>query len=134
MISKFPQASANKLNWNVIYKSNNDIQVLNVFDHNLFYDGCVEAKKKHKNFLDFSKRINELLMWYFWGKYEYEIIITSFSPYIGKEEINRISNLKPIYRENVSLEVEEKIDVYTQIMLNWSQFINYLWVNRKLLR
>lgn len=134
MLNKSVQTSSNKLNWNVIYKSNKDIQVLNVFDHNLFYDSCVEAKKKHKNFLDFSKRINELLMWCFWGKYEYEITITSFPPYIGKEEINRISNLKSICIENVSLEVEEKIDVYTQIMLNWSQFINYLWTNRKLLR
>ena len=50
-------------------------------------------------------------MYYFWSKCEYEIIITCWPKWDKFKE--------------------EKIDVYSQLNLNWDKFVNYIWENKK---
>ena len=34
------------------------------------------------------------------------------------------------YKINVAPEVGEKIDIYSQVMMNWEQFVEYIWSNK----
>ena len=50
-------------------------------------------------------------MYYFWGRSEYEVVIY---PWCGGGE-----------------KESKKIDVYTQIMMNWDKFVEYVWGFKK---
>ena len=103
--------------WNVIYGSFNrrEIRACNIFDHGGFWKDCVDASKKYGNDKEtFSKKIKSSLMYYFWSKCEWEVIVSHWPPSERMRDI--------------------KIDVYDQIMLNWKLFIEYVWSNRNLLR
>ena len=137
-----------KLNWYVIAEDNGKIYPFNIFEHSSFMDGLVQLIKdikktdKKDDFQFFAKEVQHKLMYYFWSKCEYEIIVTSFPTYVTGEEIDRLvakkeEHLKKqgyFYRKCVNLEGSKKLDIYTQIMLNWVIFINYLWDNRKLIK
>lgn len=135
-----------KLVYNVYMEDFNkrEIKKFNVFNHYSFYNGLLKCKKKYKNqFNEFSNAVKELLCYYFWAKSEYEIILTSWPPYVENKEIDRLVaereehnkkyNKDPI-RSLVELTVAEKVDIYNQIMLNWDIFINYIWANLKLIK
>ena len=79
--------------------------------------------KKYKTLLDLAKKVCEgvmnyydskdefadglkkYLMYYFWSKCQYEIIL---SPWTGRAD-------------------DIKIDVYDQIMMNFDRFVDYVW-------
>ena len=98
------------MTWNVYVGSFNsrDIRVYNVFDHSRFMDDIRKIYKKHKDdFNAFSEEVRRSLMYYFWSKCEWEIVLTGWPP---KDDFK-----------------DKKIDVYDQIMLNWDAFIKYVW-------
>ena len=75
-------------------------------------------------------------MSYFWGKCEYEVVITSFPVCIKKEELNRLNERfakdskdygRELYGVWVRPDVGAKIDIYDQIDMNFEQFFNYVW-------
>ena len=104
------------LTWNIIYGNFNsrEIEIYNIFRHWAFKQDCAKAAKKFKdNKESFADEVRKSLMYYFWSKCEYEIIISGFPGREGKEE---------------------KIDVYTQVMMNWDIFFQYLWENQIILR
>ena len=134
-----------KLCYNVYRNDFNskEIETFNIFDHSLFYERAYKAKLKYKDdFEKFAKEIKSWLMYCFWSKSEYEVIITSWPPYVSGEEIDRLTETKKkqleeyqrFYRESVELECGSKIDIYDQVMLNWDIFIKYVWDNKKLLK
>lgn len=134
-----------ELCYNVYYNNFNskEIEVFNIFDHGLFYERAYKAKLKYKDdFEKFAEEIKRWLMYCFWSKSEYEVIITSWPPYVSGEEIDRLTETKKkqleeyqrFYRESARLECGSKIDIYDQVMLNWDIFIKYVWDNRKLLK
>ena len=83
------------------------IIVWNVFHHYSFKEDIKDIYKKYKNdFETFSKEVQTSLMYYYWAKCEWEVIVSDW-PTSGK--------------------VEAKIDVYNQVMLNWDKFIKYTW-------
>ena len=45
------------------------------------------------------------------------------------EEYNNKWNHYP-YKINVSPDVGKKIDIYSQVMMNWEQFVEYVWNNK----
>ena len=109
-----------KLVWNVFIEHNNEIKVYNIFEHGGFLNSLIKAKKQLKADLktkkeekaieDFKEKVWGLLSYYFWSKCEWEINLTSWiNP-------DRCSPLK--------------IDVYDQVNINFSQFIDYLWANK----
>lgn len=145
--------------WNVYYGNCNskEIEVFNIFEHYSFYKDCVKAKKKFKDDKNrFAEEVRGSLMYYFWSKCEWEIILCHWPDgEMGdmrttmklKDAIKALQPKNMIVRvgaleKDVTMRVypewnkysEEKIDVYQQVMNNWDIFINYLWENRKELK
>ena len=124
------------LTWYVYrYNINKDqIYKYNIFDHGRFSEEVYELiNKREMTYEDFSEKLRCSLMYYFWSKAEHEIVITSFPPYINKDEVSRIvsesDNCK--YIMNVRLDRGEKIDIYNQLQMNWEHFVDYVWNNRR---
>ena len=79
------------------------IEKYNIFNHGSFAKDLEKIIEEDP--FDIEERIKRILLYYFWSKAEWEIII---SPFIG-EKTEAI-----------------KIDVYDQVMNNWDRFIDYL--------
>lgn len=84
-----------------------NIKKFNVFHSHNFIEGCkktVKQYKKDKDIEKFEKEIRSWAMYSFWGKCEYEVVVTGW----------------------VRNEVQKKIDVYEQLMMNWDSFFKYI--------
>lgn len=137
-----------ELVWNVFVEDINarKIEVYNIFDHYRFMEDLVDIKKrigKDEGFFpQFAAEVKTSLMYYFWSKCEWEVVITSWPPYVDGKEVDRLYDEKTnmlidygrFVRTDVRLETREKIDVFDQVMMNWDQFIDYLWRNRHLIK
>lgn len=98
-----------ELVWNVYYEDFNKRQIVsyNVFEHYRFRNEVVETfERNEKDFENFKKEIERSLMYYFWSKCEWEIIL---APWVSAKT------------------PEVKIDVYDQVMLNFDIFVEYIW-------
>lgn len=130
-----------RLERNVFIERNDKIEIHNIFDHVRFMNDLVQIKK-YTTFEKFEKEVDLSLMYYYWSKCEWEVVVTSFPPYIDNEELEKlirehdecIKNYGRFIRTYTNLETAEKVDVYRQVKMNWKPFINYLWNNRKLIK
>jgi hypothetical protein len=132
-----------KLVWNVFNERNGEVFPVNIFEYNYnFIEDLLKIKKKHKNnFEAFASAVRDSLQYYYWAKSEYETIITSWPPHIENEEIDRLNKERndwtvkrgSFYRTAVNLTVSYKMDIYTQVMMNWDRFIDYIWNNKHLI-
>ena len=117
------------LEW-YVYKydiNNNSIYTYNVFDHYRFEEEVLETLHKDLTYDKFSERLRSIAMYFFWCKAEHEIVVTSFPPYINAKEAKRISKENVKYRTHVALDCGIKVDIYSQLQLNWDAFVNYVW-------
>ena len=88
----------------------------------------------------YCEEIRKWCSYYFWSKCEYEVVITSWPPYITLGEYHRIDreltdyikeyNKVPL-KLNIRPDGGEKIDIYDQLQLNWNEFIRYIKEHRK---
>lgn len=101
------------MEWNVIvHNINRDcIETFNVFDHYGFVRDIASMVRKRMNHEKFAEELRRSLMYYFWSKCEWEVLISPWCGSVSK---------KPM-----------KVDVYWQIMNNWDVFLDYTWKNRK---
>lgn len=139
--SEISKPSFKKLEWIVIIEDWNakKMQPYNVFDHERFKEGVLEAADDALSIQDFAEDVRHTLHYYFGSKCEWEFVATSWPPYIDNEEIDRLEEVRKehiekwshFYRTDVRLTISNKIDVYTQICLNWNVFINYVWTALK---
>ena len=101
------------MEWNVYtYNCNaRRVEPYNIFNHYSFIKDCQKALKEFKDDKgQFIESIRRSLMYYYWSKCEWEIVISDFPPhqdFSGK-----------------------KVDVYDQIRMNWDSFVEYLWIHR----
>ena len=101
-----------ELKWFVFIEDINSkrIKVYNIFEHKDFVEDCADAWEdyinEHRDFSKFKKDIESNLMYYFWSKCEWEIVLSDFPPSDSFQK--------------------KKIDVYQQIKINWDIFIDYL--------
>ena len=105
------------LTWNVYIEDINKrcIEVHNIFNHSRFVDDLKKARNKFKDDKEgFTEQLRRELMYYYWSKCEWEVIITSWPPPRPDSEFD-----------------DMKIDVYDQILLNWRVFVDYVWEHRK---
>lgn len=105
-----------KLCWNVYYENSGKkkITTFNIFDHYRFVKDCAKELKKAKDDREAGERIfKSNLMYFFWSKCEYEIVLT---PWVNPRGVD---------------DYDRKIDVYEQVMINWHVFIEYAWAHRK---
>ena len=157
------------LEWNVYKEDVNskEIEIYNVFNHGGFIEGLnkmfKDIKKEQSNYLKvnnlqglltsreakkYSKHMEEfedgclrkVCAYYFWSKSEYEIVLTSWPPYMDVEVIDKLKQEVDEHdsklswkqqRINVPLEVSMKIDIYEQLLLNWNAFKNYVFEHEK---
>ena len=95
-----------------VYKQNingSEFERYNVFQHGSFSESLIKnAEKHHTDRFVFDESLKADLMYYFWSKCEYEIMIKSI--------FDSDFHTKP-----------KKIDIYDQVMLNWNMFENYVW-------
>lgn len=98
-----------KLTWNVfVYDLNqNFMSQFNVFDHGRFRKSVEDAFSASKARAEFEMALKANAMYYFWGKYEWEISIA------------------PLF--NATETASQKIDVYMQLQSNWPIFVDYIW-------
>ena len=98
------------LRWNAIlydYQSTR-IRKYNIFNNSQFCKDCIELfSPPNLGKETFSELLDKKAMYEFWGRCEYEFLISSWPP--GPAE-------KPY-----------KIDVYEQLKLNWEKFVDYLY-------
>lgn len=102
------------LTWNVYVGNFNarKIERHNVFDHWKFREDCIENRKKNgKDREAFAERLKRDLMYYYWSKCEWEVIVSHWPS-----------------GENFR---DEKIDVYDQVRLNWDHFADYVWNHKE---
>jgi len=103
----------NKLVWNVISTYNNEIIPINLFEYNwIFLKELLYAKKHYsKDYEKFCDHVRGWLQHEYWSRCEYEVIVINWT---GRE-------------------CEYLLDIYTQVMLNWDRFIDYVWNNKHLI-
>lgn len=124
------------MTWNVFRCNtcNYEIEVWNVFNHTRFRNYVERSLKLYKtnkiNYQELDAQVRTEAQYYFWSKSEHEVVITSWPPYVDKEEIKKlVSELKEDstrFHYNIDLTVSEKIDIYDQLSLNWDAFITYI--------
>lgn len=105
------------LTWNVYVENVNKrcIETHNIFDHTKLVEDLKKARKQFKDDkAGFIEQLRRELMYYYWSKCEWEVIITSWPP------------TRPEYGFE-----DMKIDVYEQVRLNWDIFSEYVWEHRK---
>lgn len=102
------------MKWTVFYYGYGDkeLKTFNVFEHGGFREKFRKAVKKYKKREDFESEIEGWLMYYFWSKCEWEVLICPW-PYHPDRD-------KPA-----------KVDIYWQIKNNWDAFAEYAWEHRK---
>ena len=101
------------MEWNVFYHDINkeEITTFNIFRHGSFSNDVQKSLKKFKDKNEFAEQLKRDLMYYFWSKSEYEIII---SPWCGGRNT-----------------IDIKVDIYAQVMNNWEIFLDYVWNSKK---
>lgn len=100
-----------QLKWNVYVYSFNSRQIVtfNIFDHEGFKNDILKIPKKISldDFNLFKEQLRRELMYYYWCKCEWEIIISPWPTHDNDPEI--------------------KVDVYSQVMLNFDVFAEYVF-------
>ena len=142
---------AKKLEWNVrIHNFNRDtFDLYNIFNHggcNSYIGKIFKEFKKSENKEEFAEKLRRELMYYFWSKCEYEVVITKrdekiiMSPWVGRKEIELdvtedknfdwLGFYDYMKEKKWSKDGSIKIDVYDQVKFNWDKFVDYCWKNR----
>lgn len=127
--------------WNVFYHDMNrrKITTFNIFEHGRFRNDVEKDLKEAKSKDEFAEQLKKELFYYFGSKAEWEIVFTSWSPYISMSELDRLNterenHIKKWDKEPHSLYVEpsvfKKIDVRDQIINNYDIFVDYLWCSK----
>lgn len=114
---KLNYTSNKNLTWNVyVYNFNKRcIETRNILGNGsvIIRDVLEKAKSEYKenvpNYDKFKEEVRNIVMYYYWAKCEWEVIISAWPP-----------------NENAK---KEKVDVYSQVMLNFDIFYNYIYTN-----
>lgn len=96
-----------QMEWYVYYHDSNTQKIIkwNVFNHGTFAEKVNKLLQENLSRDEFADGLKKYLMYYFWSKCEYEIIL---SPWTGQAD-------------------DIKIDVYDQIRMNFDRFVDYVW-------
>ena len=129
-----------KLEWNVFRYNRKDIETFNIFNHSFFYKEVIDITKKYsQSKVVFTDKIIIALRYHYWCKCEHEIIVTSFPTYVSEEGLKQMEVDRDKYTQAYGhckfvqpyLDIERKVDIYTQVMINIDHFIDYLWSHKE---
>ena len=124
--------------WNVYREDFNHGAIVkyNIFDHSGFAQDVNNLLKEDITKDEFAEQLKRSLRYYFWGKSEYEVVITSWPVYINRAELDRLNTEYEEYNNkwghypyniNIVPNVGEKIDIYSQVMMNFDIFVDMIW-------
>lgn len=127
------------MKWNVILRDSESgkFKPYNIFEHSDFRLSIEKLFKKQYPKERFLRELDQEIHYFFWAKVEWEMVFTTWPPYINAEEIDRIISEYHINRtagqslpENIDINVArwQKIDVYDQLRANWERFADYMWM------
>lgn len=142
--------------WNAYIENINrrEIETYNIFNHRGFYEDLYKVTQKYKTaskvaikpaeskkcLEEFKENLRHTLLYYFWSKCEWEIVMTSWPTYIEPSELQRLNaaflaDTTKYGHEprvlDVDLKVGEKVDVYDQVMSNFEPFTEYVLTHIK---
>lgn len=135
-------AEKKKLKW-IVYREDfnaRKIVPFDIFDHWKFEDDVKKDLKKYKDKNEFAEELRKNLFYYFGSKSEYEVVVTSWPPYIDMNELDRLNQERVESKErygrdpyvlNAQLVVGSKIDIYSQVMNNFEIFVDYVWSSKQ---
>lgn len=139
------------MEWNVFcYNINKGkIETFNIFDHWKFNEDGQKSLKKFKDKNEFKKVIESDLMYYFWSKSQYELVIEITEnnrifliPWCGCREPEKVKidvtddenfDWRSFAEKHIKKQVyknKAKIDIYDQVMFNFEAFVDYVWNKR----
>lgn len=103
----------NDIAWFVFFHDSNrkKVDTFNIFEHGSFREDLKKAARKCSTKEEFAKELRSNLMYYYWSKAEWEVLIIPWVGRYGHED--------------------KKVDVYWQVMNNWEAFLDYVWNNKK---
>lgn len=124
--------------WNVFVTDMNSrqVEIHNVFNHSSFLKSVnklLDAKLPKE---EFTEQLRRDVCYYYWCKVEWEITVSHYPSYIGKDEMDKLLDEreqyyrkynKYPYSNDVDLVGAKRVDVHDQIMLNWNAFVDYVW-------
>lgn len=136
--------------WKVYYFdfNRNRIGPYDLFRHGKFPEYIQKHQKQCKSKEEFSDKVKSELMYYYWSKCEWEVIITKeenriiLTPWIGSrgevslnvtddESFEWAAFYEKVARSRVVRDGSIKIDVYDQVMFKFVEFVDYCWEHRK---
>lgn len=119
------------LTWKVIYERNNKIEWKDIFKGGYLERIAKELKDELGNRDEWEKHFKTKLMSIYWCRSEYEIIITSWPPFISRDNLDIMNteahNQSNKVRVNALLDIAKKINVFDQLNANWEVFADYVW-------
>lgn len=128
------------LTWKVIME---ELDSRKIIFYDLFASGHWEqvARKIKEDSVtreEWEKRFRLRLQSQYWARCEYEVVVTSWPPYIKVGDIQKLQDevadrekawgSKPL-KVNITPTVQRKIDIFEQLDMNWSVFADYVWNN-----
>lgn len=141
-----------KLKWNVFYYdiNRNKITNYNIFRHSRFNKYVEKAFETSKTKEEFAETLRRELMYYFWSKTEWELVIELnednhifLIPWCGcrnpeetKIDVTNDTSFdwSGFAKKHIKRQIyknEAKIDVYDQIEYVWDNFLEYVWNSKK---
>lgn len=141
-LPKIKRSDKLKLEYHVFRTDINSKKIVkfNIFDHWRFNEEVKKDLKKCKTKEEFAKELKDNLRYYFWSKYEYEVVISSFPVHIKKEELDRLNegfekDTEKYGREPyviyVCPDIGIKIDIFEQVMPNFDILVDYIWSHKE---
>ena len=97
------------MHWYVLMYNMNSkmINTYDVFDHSGFYNDVKKLLVSDLGVDDFKEKLRRSFQYWFWCRCEFEVLVCGWSP--------------------SHKDVEKKIDIYEQVMLNWDVFVDYVF-------
>lgn len=140
------------MEWNVYNYDINSrkIKSFDIFKHSGFYHDVEKHLKKYKDKNEFADKLKSSLMYYFWSRSEYELIIEInednrifLIPWCGctepeKAKIdvtdNKNFNWRDFAEEHIKKQIyknKAKIDIYDQVISNYDEFVDFCWNSKR---
>ena len=133
-----------KFSWLVMnYNCNaNKIETYDVLKYRM--EWMKKLKKSAKNKDEFSDSLDREMMWQYWSRAEYELILEKcnnelwLKPWCGchNPEKVKIDVTEEVFWQEFAKQYnnwwdnEAKIDIYDQLKFKWSEFVDYCWNTR----
>lgn len=137
------------LTWKVKYFNCNAqcIEDYDIFKGHYYKDYVKKLKKKCSNLEEFSKALEREIMYHFWSRSEWELIIELdennriwLNPWVGCHEPEKVRidvtdnsdfDWQGFINNHQLYNNCKKFDVYDQLKYKWNEFITYLWTTRQ---